>query len=143
MRARPSTRDTTAVTRPRLSVSISGDIDERERDLDHALEVVDGDAFVRRVDVLHAVREIQAGETALVEYVGIGGAAAEAVTRREAGSLERRMGDPDDGVVTLESVTAIALRHLRLHFAILEAGREGEGVDHLLDEIGELAFVMR
>ena len=95
------------------------------------------------MDVLHPVREVQARETALVEHVGIGGAAAEAVTRREAGSLERRMGDPDDGVVTFESVTAIALRHLRLHFAVLEAGREGEGVDHLLDEIGELAFVMR
>src|SRR5438552_15057308 len=113
MRARPSTRDTTAVIRPRLSVSISGDIDEREGDLDHALEVADGDPFVRGVDVLHPVREVQAGETALVEDVGIGGAAAEAVTRRETGSFERRMGDPDDGVVTFESVAAIALRHPR------------------------------
>ena len=95
------------------------------------------------MDVLHPVREVQAGETALVEDVGIGGAAAEAVTRRETGSFERRMGDPDDRVVTFESVAAIALRHPRFHFAVLEAGREGEGVDHLLDEIGELAFVMR
>src|SRR6266568_8610047 len=120
MRASPSTRDTTAVTRPRLSVSISGDIDERERHLDHALEVVDGDAFVRGVDVLHPVREVQAGEAALVEHVGIGGSAAEAVTRREPGALERRMGNADDGVVTLEAVAAVGLRHLGLQLAILE-----------------------
>src|SRR5947207_348067 len=118
MRASPSTRATTAVTRPRLSVSILRDVDQRERDLDHALEVVDGDAFVRRVDVLHPVREIETGEPALVEDVGVGGTTTEAVTGREARTLERSVGDPDDLVVALEAVPAIALRNLCLDFAI-------------------------
>src|SRR2546423_13334216 len=89
MRANPSARDTIAVTRPRLSVSIPRDVDERERDLDHSLQVLDRDPFVRRVDVLHPVREVQAGEPALVEDVRVGRAAAEAVARRVTRALER------------------------------------------------------
>src|SRR5919197_981738 len=99
IRANPSARDVTALTRPRLSVSIPRDVDQRERDLDQALEVVDGDALVCGVDVLHPVREVETGETALVEDVRVGGAAAEAVARRVAGALERRVCDPDDGLV--------------------------------------------
>src|ERR671934_86098 len=82
MRASPSARETTAVTRPRLSVSIAGDVDERERDLDHALEIVDGDAFVGGVDVLHPVRQVETGEPALVEDVRVRGTAAEAIAER-------------------------------------------------------------
>src|SRR5436190_10125952 len=132
-----------AVTRPRLSVSMLRDVDQRERDLDHALEVVDGDALVRRVDVLHPVREIETGEPTLVEDVGVGGTTTEAVAGREASTLERGVGDPDDLVVALEAVPAVALRHLRLDLAILEARRERAGVDHLLDEVSELALVVR
>src|SRR5262245_10130625 len=142
MRASPSTRSTIAETRPRLSVSIARYVHERERDLDHPLEVADRDPLVRGVDVLHAVREVEARETALVEHVRVSGTAAEPVVRLVAAALERSMRIADDLVVTLEPVAAIALRHLRLDLAVLEPGREGEGVDHLLDEIRELALVV-
>src|SRR5206468_9452284 len=80
---------------------------------------------------------------ALVEDIRVGSATAQAVARRVAGALERHVRDLDDGVVALEPVAAVALRDLRLHLAILEAGRERKRVDHLLDEIAELALVVR
>src|SRR5439155_20891565 len=143
MRASLSWRSTTAVTRPRLSVSISSDIHEGERDLDHALEVVDSDPLVRGVDVLHPVGQVQAGEPALVEDVRVGGPAAEPVARRVAGALESGVRYADDLVVPLEAIAAVALRHLCLDLAVLEAGCEGERVQHLLHELGELSLVVR
>src|SRR5215475_652399 len=142
-RASPPARDTIAVTRPRLSVSIVRDVEQCEGDLDHALEVVDGDALVRRVDVLHAVGEVEAGETALVEDVRVGRAAAESVARRVARPLERGVRDPHDIFVALEPVALVALRDLRLDLAVLETGGERERVDHLLHEFTELALVVR
>src|SRR6266545_2948310 len=115
IRASPSARETTAVMCPRLSVSIASDVDQRERDLDHALEIVDRDAFVGRVDVLHPVRKVEAGKAALVEDVRIGGSAAQPVAWRVAGPLERRMRDSHDRVVLFEAIAAVALRDLRLH----------------------------
>src|SRR6476661_5868304 len=115
IRERPSTRSTTAVTRPRLSVSIASGRDEREGHFDHPLEICDGDAFVGRVDVLHAVRQIEAREASLVEDVRIRRAAAQPVRRLVAALLERGMRDPDDGVLRLEAIALVALRHLRLH----------------------------
>src|SRR5581483_9668010 len=85
-RTSPSCRSRIAVTRPRLSDS---GIDQRQRHVDHALEVVDRDPLVRRVDVDHAVREVDALEAALVEDVRVGRAAREAVTRLVAAPLER------------------------------------------------------
>src|SRR3954469_16665881 len=108
-RARPSTRETPAVTPPRLRVSIAGDVEERERDLDHPLEVVDRDPLVRRVDVLHAVREIEAREAALVEDVRVGRAAAEAVARCVPRTFECGVGEANDVVVALEAVALVAL----------------------------------
>src|SRR5438270_7457867 len=89
IRTSPSARDTTAVTRPRLSVSIAGDVDQLERDLDHPLEILDRDALVRRVDVLHPVRQVETGEPPLVEDVRVRGAAAQPVARRIAGPRGR------------------------------------------------------
>src|SRR4051794_16120318 len=142
-RARPSARETTAVTRPRLSLSIAGDVEERERDLDHPLEVVDRDPLVRRVDVLHPVREIQARKAALVEDVRVGRAAAEAIARCVPGPFERGMGEANDLVVALKAVALVALGHFRLHLAVLKAGRERERIDHLLHELAELPLVVR
>src|SRR5919109_2792407 len=142
-RARPSARATTAVTRPRLSVSITSDVDEGERHLHHALEILDGDPFVGCVDVEHAVGEVEAGEAALVEDVRVGGAAAQPVAGRVAAALERDVRDANDRIVGLEAVAAVALRHPRLDLAVFESRSEREGVDHFLDEVGELALVVR
>src|SRR5438094_7376758 len=77
-RTSPSCRSSTAVTTPRLSES---GIDQRQRYVDHRLEVRDGDPLVGRMDVHHPVREVQALQAALVEDVRVGGAAAQSVTR--------------------------------------------------------------
>src|ERR687888_1281032 len=115
IRTSPSYRSTTAETRPRLSVrAIAGAVDERERHLDHAVEVLDRDPLVGRVDVLHPVREVEALQAALVEDVCVRRTAAEPVARGVPGALERGVRQPHDLVVTLESVTAVALVHLRL-----------------------------
>ena len=42
--------------------SLARDVDQREGHVDHALEVVDRDVLVRRVDVRHPVREVDAGQ---------------------------------------------------------------------------------
>ena len=122
--------------------SIASGVDQRERHVDHPLEVVDGDPLVGRVDVLHPVREVEAREPALVEDVRVGRAAAEPVARRVAASARARRARCERPVVALEAVAAIALRHLRLDLAVLEPGRERERVDHLLHELSELALVV-
>src|SRR4029453_12644197 len=142
-RVSPAARPMTALTRPSLSVSIARHVEERERHLDHALQVVNGDAFVGRVDVLHAVREVETRKPALVEDVCVGGSAAEPVVRRVPGTLERGVGDAHNGVVALEPIALVALRNLRLDLAVLEPRREGKRVDHLLNEVAELALVVR
>src|SRR5437868_13283466 len=60
----------------------TGDLDERERDLDHAVEIGDRDVLVRRVDVGHAVREVYAAQAALVERVRVCGASRQRVSHR-------------------------------------------------------------
>ena len=52
-----------------------GGVHERERDVDHRLEIGDRDVLVGRVDLGHPVREVDALEAALVEDVRVGGAA--------------------------------------------------------------------
>src|SRR2546425_5535669 len=142
MRASPSSRETTAVTSPRLSVSIARDVHQRERHLDHPLEVLDRDALVGRVDVLHAVRQVEAGEPALVEDVRVRRAAAQSVGGRVTAALERPVSDADDWISSLEAIALVALRHLRLHLTVLEACRKGERIEHLLYELVELAFAV-
>jgi len=50
---------------------LARDVDDRQGDADHVLEIVDRDSLVRRVDVLHAVGQIQAAEPVLVEHVRV------------------------------------------------------------------------
>ena len=119
------------------------DVDERQRDVDHPLEIVDRDPLVRRVDVLHAVGEVETPQPALVEHVRVGGAPAQPVARREPAALEGCVGDPHDVVVPFEAVALVALVHLGLDLAVLEAGRERDRVEHLLHDVRELAFVVR
>src|SRR6266542_6367503 len=65
-------RSTTALTQPRRRLSaIARGVDQAERDLDHRLQIVDGDPLGRRVDVDHAVREVDALEAAFVEDVRV------------------------------------------------------------------------
>src|SRR5690348_3229611 len=118
-RASPSARETTAVMRPRLTLSIARDVEKSERHFDHALEILDGDALVRRVNVLHAVREVEARKPAFVEDVCVGRAPAERIARGVTGLLECGVCDPHDGVVALEQVPLVALRDLRLDLAVL------------------------
>src|SRR5439155_18502276 len=82
-------------------------------------------------------------QTALVEDVRVRRAAAQSIAGRVAGPLERRVREPHDLVVTLEAIAAIALVHLGLDLAVLEARRKRDRVEHLLDDVSELALVVR
>src|SRR5438128_824363 len=79
-------------------------LDEREGDVDHALEVLDRDALVRGVDVGHPVREVDAAQAAVVEDVRVGGATGERVAHGPAAAGERVGGEPDDVVAPREAV---------------------------------------
>ena len=68
------------------------------------------------------------------ESANVGSAAARAQgVRRE----------PDGQVVLLEAVAAVRLLHLGLDLALAELGREGDRLEHLLNQIGELSLVLR
>src|SRR5205085_3376009 len=144
-RASPSCRSTTAVTRPRrrLSIGFARNVDECKRHVHHAFEILDSDALVWRVDVLHPVREVQTAQSTFVEDVRVGGPAAQCVVRADACAFERGMSDAHDIVIAFETVAAIALLHFSLDLAILETSRERDRVEHLLDDILELALVVR
>src|SRR5207244_10188025 len=103
-RTRPSCRSSTAVTVPRLSES---GIDQRQRHVDHRLEVRDGDSLVGRVNVRHPVREVQALQPAFIEHVRVRGAAAQSVARLVPAARESGGGELHDLVVALEAITAI------------------------------------
>src|SRR4051812_46779292 len=117
MHATPSTSSRTssscssaiAVTMPRLSES---GIDQRERHVDHRLEICNGDPLVGRVDVDHPVREIEALQPALVEDVGVRRAAAQDEANLAAGPSERVRRNAHDLVVSLEAITAVGLARL-------------------------------
>src|SRR5262245_30475133 len=146
IRVSPSSSSTIAVTVPRRRLSgirLAGHVHEGERDVHHPLEVRDRDPFVGRVDVDHPVGEIDAGEPTLVEDVRIRAAPAQRERRLEPGALEARAGDPDRLVIALEPVSAVALMHLGLDLAVLEARRERDRLEHLADEIGELLLIVR
>src|SRR5215212_1732283 len=142
-RTRSSCRSAIPVTVPRRRLTgIASGLHERERDIDHPLEVGDRDPLVRRMDVRHSVGEIDALQPALVEDVGVGAAAAQAVARLETALLERSRGEPHRLVVALEPVAARARIDLGLDVAITELRCEGDRLEHLLDELAELALVM-
>src|SRR5581483_2104228 len=142
-RARPSWRSAIAVTTPRRRLSGTRLLEQRQSHLDHPLQVVDGDVLLRAVDVGHAVREVDAGEPAQVEDVRVGTAPGEGEGRRVAGPLERRAREANRRVVTLEPVAAVGTLHFRLQLAAGERRRKGGGVEHLLDDVGELRLVVR
>src|SRR6476660_9466918 len=62
--------------------------DQGDRDVDHRLEILDRHPFLRAVEVVHAVGEIQAAETTLVEDIRVGGPSREPVTHLVAATLE-------------------------------------------------------
>src|SRR5205814_2944024 len=95
-----------------------------------------------RVDVGHSIGEIDALQSALVEDVGVGPAPAQAVARLETVSFQGSRGEPHRLVVTLEPVAAGAWIDLGLDVAVADLRREGDRLEHLLDELSELAFVV-
>src|SRR6185503_12433700 len=132
-----------AETWPRRRLSgIPGGVDERERHLDHLVQVGDRDPLVGRVDVGHSVREVDALQAPLVEDVGVRAPAREDVGGLAADTLERLGGELDGEVVAAEPVPGRDARDLRLDLALLEAGGEGDGLDHLADQVGQLARVV-
>ena len=118
-------------------------IDQRQRHLDHRVEVGDGDVLVGGVDLHHPVRQVQAGQPLRVEDVRVGAAAGQRRHELVAAALERRPRELDDRVGVLEAVALVGLAHLGLERALGRARREGERVEHLLDEVCELARVVR
>src|SRR2546421_5655477 len=85
----------------------TGDLDERERDLHHAVEIRDRDVLVRRVDVRHAVRKVDTAQAAFVERVRVGGASRQGVAHCVPGALERFRGETHYVVALREAVAAI------------------------------------
>src|SRR5581483_1026558 len=98
----PQRSSVTAIRLPLQATSeesgCTGDVDERERDLDHAVEIGDRDVLVRRVDVRHAVRKVDTAQAALVERVRVGGASRQGVAHRVPGALERFRSETYDVV---------------------------------------------
>src|SRR5438874_9954506 len=103
-RTSPSCRSSTAVTAPRRRLSGTRLLDERERDVDHRLEVGDGDVLLRAVDLRHSVREVQTGQTAHVEDVRVRAASGEGKARLAARALERGPREANRLVVAAEAI---------------------------------------
>src|SRR5438067_111248 len=122
----------TAVTWPRrrLSIQRARDVHESERNVDHPFEVVDSNALVRCVDILHSVRKVEAAQPTLVEDIRVCSATAEAVGRHKAAALQRRVRDSDDLVLALEPVPPVRLVHLGLDRAVLDPGGERDRVEY-------------
>src|SRR5919201_6260001 len=142
-RTRPACRSTIAVTVPRRRLSgIPGDLHEGDGHVDHPLEIGDGDPLVRRVDVGHAICEVETLQASLVEDVRVGPATAERIVRLEAAALQRGHGEPDGLVVALEPVAAGARIDLGLEVAIAALRGERDRLEHLLHELAELSLVV-
>ena len=118
-------------------------LDDRERHVDHRLEVGHRDLLVRAVDVRHPVREHDAGDSTGVEDARVGAASHLDGSRLETGARERREREPHDGIVQPEAIPVVELLHGRLDLAVRDRRRKGERVDDLLDEREELALVAR
>src|SRR6187551_2282459 len=74
-RTSPSWRSVTPVTEPRRRLSTAGGLDELERDVEHRLEVGNGDVLGRGVHQHHPVGEVHARNATRVEHVRVGSAA--------------------------------------------------------------------
>ena len=140
-RISPGRRSVIAETAPRLRlIGISGGVDQRQGHLDHRLEVVDGDVLVGGVDLHHPVPQVQAREARSLKTL----ASAPPPVRWErlvAAAVERVAASPTTGR-SPEAVTLVRLAHLGLEGRSRPARREGEGVEHLADQVGELAVVV-
>ena len=99
--------------------------------------------LVGRVDLGHPVREVEAGQPARVEDVRVRAAAGQGRHELVAAALERRPRELHDRVAVLEPVALVGLAHLGLERALGDARGEGERVEHLLHQVGELARVVR
>src|SRR6478736_3411684 len=141
-RASPSCRSCTAVTTPRRRLSGTRFLEERERDVHHRLEVGDRDVLVRAVDVRHPVREIDAGEAAQDEDVRVRPAAAERVDGLVTRALERGAREPDRLVLLAEAIALVPGIDAGLDFAPGQGGGEGARLEHLLNDLRELALVV-
>src|SRR5262249_48772312 len=69
--------------------------DQCDGDVDHRLQVRDRDPLVRAVEVVDAVREIEAAETAVVEHVRVCRAAREVVAHLVTATPEGLGGEQD------------------------------------------------
>src|ERR671919_2761098 len=110
-RTRPSFRSPMPVTVPRRRLSTPGGLDELEGHPQHGVQVGDGDLLLGRVDVLHAVREVDARQTTGVEDVRVGTPAHFDGLRREARAFQSLEGKAYRRVVATEAITAISLFH--------------------------------
>src|SRR6266566_4429752 len=137
-RTRPSCSSAIAVTVPRRRLSAIA----RDLHVNHPLEVRDRDPLVGRVDVRHPVREVEALQAALIEDVRIGAAAAEPVGRLKARPLQRGRGETHRLVVSLEAIASGARIDRGLDVAVTDLGRERDRLQHLLDQLAELALVV-
>ena len=86
---------------------------------------------------------LRQGRPLHVEDVRIRAAAGERRHQLVAARLERGGCKQDDRVALLEAVALVGLADLGLDHALGDARRERERVEHLLDEVGELASVVR
>src|SRR5581483_5138283 len=116
---------------------------QRERHVDHRLQVGHGDPLGGRVDVGHPVGQVDDLEAALVEHVGVRRAARQLVAHLVAAPGEGRGGENDRPVGPAEAVAAVALARDRRGLALGDARGERDRVLHLLDEVGEPPFVVR
>src|ERR687897_2536028 len=123
--------------------ALARNIDERERHVDHALEVGDRDVLVRRVDLHHPVREVHTFLAALVEDVRIRTAAREPELRLNPCAPEGRARERYREVTTVEPVAAVALRDRALRLALLERCRERDRLEDLPYEVRELLLRVR
>src|SRR4051794_15206974 len=128
-RTSPSWRSVTAVTEPRRRLSIPCRVDELEGDIEHRLEVGNGDVLGRGVDLHHPVGEVDTGNAARVEDVRVGPAADVDRTRLESGALDSSRGKCEHGVVRLEAVAGVRLRDSRLDLALRDRSGERERVE--------------
>src|SRR5919106_3090915 len=110
-RTRPSFRSPMPVTVPRRRLSTPGGLDELEGHPQHGVEVGDGDLLLGRVDVLHAVREVDARQATGVEDVRVGAPAHFDGLRREARAFEGLEGKAYRRALGAWAISAISLFH--------------------------------
>src|SRR6476620_11726716 len=105
-------------------LNLASRLDERERHLDHLLQVGNRDPLFRRVDVRHPVREVDALEATFVEDVRVRAPAGEDEAGLAAGSPKSGHRKLHRELVSLEAIPACGVAHLDLDLALAESGGE-------------------